>query len=420
VKPSIAVVTQAVWSGLSFLTALLLARYLSLEDFGWYAVGLAAKQLALMVLGALILIPVTVLSGSDKFNAQQITDLYKTVFKLMQCASILLLITGWLIGLIFNFPGLAFAVFIAGSLVAELHRKLNYINQNYGRDLAGGLINLVLIIAGLLAMNKFGDLSLTSVFYVFGGVNIIWAMSINRPLWYGLPKRFSAAVLLDLWRIGKWGLGSNTAGYIYSRVSTYYTLLLVGPSGVAVLELGRQMVMVVQTLTQGMANYWQPILARSALNDPLQKFLDMVWRTSINQTAIGVSIMAVMLLALPSVLPILLAGNAEGYVSSIPIAWVLAGAMFCQLLWQHPSFAVIALGKPQFGFLTRLVSAVILLPLGYFLTLNHNVMGAAWSWTLGELIILVITLIMLRKAVKANHDVRTNYAIAPDAGRHAN
>ena len=102
------------------------------------------------------------------------------------------------------------------------------------------------------------------------------------------------------------------------------------------------------------------------------------------------------------IIDMIVSEKAQEYALSARIAKILALGMIGQFLWQHLSFGVAALGKPEYGFVTRLISAVLLLPVGYWLTVNWGVTGAAWSRAVGEVFIFILSTIMLYRAAAAS------------------
>ena len=385
------VLTQGLWSGLSFLVAIIVARYASIDAFGWFAVGLAVKQLLLMPLGAVVLTPLTVTSGRHSLEALRDSRLHRNVITIFQFVSLVSLVFASLIGWIIAQPAIEFALFVVGGLAVELQRRINFINQRSDLDLFGGVINIVGVLVALLILNSASLLTVPNIFLVVGVTNLLWTITCNARHWLTFSSEFSPSELLDLWRIGRWCLASNVAGYVYAQSSTFFTLYLIGPKGVAVLELGRQLVNVVLVFVQGMANFWQPKLARSAATDDLQVFAQLVWRVTRLQTVGGAGALIILLLVIPFLLPLLVPGKEQDYALAVPTAWILALALIFQLVSQHPNFALIALGKPKADFLARLIAALILLPLGFGLIYLDSVSGAAWSRVIGEVIVMVIT-----------------------------
>ena len=393
----IGVATQPFWSGLSFIVSVLLARYMTLEEFGWYALALTAKQFFAMVLGALVLIPLTIFSGrTENMGSRAARNL--SAVAIVRVVALAGLALGIALNFIFDFPAAQFVVFVIGGLAVELQRRVNFIDDRVHEDLIGGIVSLSFIVTAILIAHMYGYLSLSAVFMVIGGMNLLWAIVSGWKLWTRwAPIAWNE--LVEMWRLGRWGLASNFTGYVYSQLYVFLTLPLVGPAGVGILELGRQLVTFVQVLILGMSNVWQPRLAKSAATDPPRTFLRLVWRMTRLQTAIGAIMLLVVLLAMPSLLPVLFPGKEDVFPLTVSIAWILAVGMICQLLWQHPSFAAIALGKPEYGFVSRLTTSLLLIPVGFALTFIYGVIGAAWTRTIGEILVLALSITMLYRAV---------------------
>jgi len=232
---------------------------------------------------------------------------------------------------------------------------------------------------------------------------ITWSMTVNYKIWYYMPERWRLTSLDSMWNIGKWSLGSNISGYIYNRASTWLTLILLGPSSVAVLELGRQLVTVIQSFIAAMANYWQPILAKLSGKESFDVYLNKMWRITFIQSIVGAAILVIALLVMPLFIQLVVVDNLDAYIVSIPIAWCFAGAMIAQLMWQHPNYTLTVFERPAYGFYAKLVSALVALPTGYLLTFYYGVIGASLAATFGEIVVLIVVLMWLRYLIKTKY-----------------
>lgn len=401
---------QAIWSGMNFSITVILAMLLGIEDFGWFSMGLTLRQFGQSVLGALILTPLTVLSGEQYRDQNESFWLRVSLTKLLQILFWILVIIAIFIASIFASPAFSFVLFVVGALASDLQRRFSYIDGDLMHDLYGGIFNMIGSLLGIYLLHISDQLSYPNTFLLLGCINLLWVLIINRKIWVVPLQGIQWEKVIQMWNMGRWGLGCNMAGYICSRISTYYTLVLLGPTGVAVLELGRQLVNVVQVFILGMANYWQPKLAHLASQNTSNIYVEKVLQATGIQTTLGIIVLALVLPILPVLIPLLFPSHIDAYMSSIPIAWITSGALVFQLLWQHMSFSVVVLGKPQFSFYTRLVAAVILIPVGYLLTDKFGIQGAAWSWTLGEGIILIIIAYAFTQAIKYKRIGELKYA----------
>lgn len=396
-----ALLAQAFWSASSFLVALYLARHLSVEEFGLYAIGVAGKMLFISILGALVISPLTVISGRYSDAAER-SRIIKSTVNVLQVASLIVLLSTLLGELWWDQPIVSFGIYVIGGITVELQRRINFIQGLVHRDLIGGAWNTVGALAGLAILEGRGALNLEIVFLILGFIGLAWVIYIGRDHWLSVPTKFDGSLAKEFWDIGRWGMGSNMFGYLYAQVSTFLTFGLIGVAGVAVLELGRQLVNFVQIIMGGMANLLHTRLAKSARHATPEVFVREVWEMSGFQTLLGTALLLPVAWASQTVIPLLVPGKEYDYALVSTVTWITAAAMICQLLWQHPSFGVIALGKPAYGFLTRATTTAILIPIAYGLTVRFGVVGAAWSRVLGEAIVLVLSTVMLYRAAAAS------------------
>jgi O-antigen/teichoic acid export membrane protein len=373
----------------------------------------AAKQLGVMVLGALILTPLTVVVGRRGGGSGESDRILRATVLLLRGVAVVGVLLSVAVWALSGWPAVELAVFVAGGLAVELQRRVNFIVNRVRHDLIGGAVMLIGCLAGPILLAAAGALTLTRAALVVGALQVGWAVVCGWRYWAAFPRTRETRALLDLWRVGRWGLASNVAGYLYAYLGLFLTLSLIGAAGVAVLELGRQLIMPVQVLLLGTANAWHPTLARSAQNDPPRRFVREVWRFTRLQSVAGGGLLVVLLIAGPSLLPLLVPGKEAVYASSPEVAWILGGAMMCQLVWQHASFGIIALGKPEYGFLTRLITVAGLAPIGYVLTDRFAVQGAAWTVLLGEAVVLVLSVALFQRAagVRRTDLLRTERAV---------
>lgn len=352
-----------------------------------------------MILSALALSPMVVIASRRIEGGKKKDALLGTIIFGFEVVSFVFIFAAAVISEFIQWPIVEFMVFLAGGLASELQRRINYIHSRIYHDLIGGAIAVMGSIGALFLIASSGSLTLSKIYLVLGLVSITWAIQSGWTYWFRPSLSFDSKGLVEIWRIGKWGLGTNLAGFVYTQASTFLTLGLIGTAGVAVLELGRQLVLPIQVFLMGTANIWQTKLARSAGKNPPYHFRSEVWQITWIQTVIGTIFLLTILTLSPYLLPWIVPGKEQVYAESQTVAWILAGAAICQLLWQHPSFGVVALGKPEYGFATRCVTSIFLLPFGYVLTKGFGVTGAAWSRVLGEFSVLTLSVIMLNRAV---------------------
>jgi len=396
---SLTVISQGVWSLLGMIVSLAAARVLSVEEFGWFTVGATGRLFLLSIAGALLITPMTVIGGGLQVQKAALQSLFDKVNGMLIPVVAVILCMTLVASLLIDVPVWAFGIYAAGGLAVELQRRIIMIEQRLGRDLLGGITNVIGVVGGYAILTLQGFMSAWGAFLVVGMVNLIWVAADKGGGWLRF-NGLGSEHWFEFWKIGKWILGNNVAGYLYNQMALFYTLALVGVSGVAILEMGRQLMAVAQVLLLGMASFWQPRLARQVYDDSPVIFVKRVWRISLGQTVLILVVIAIFLVIAPTLLEVVLPDKASSYGSAIEIAWIMGLAMLLQSLWQHVSYASAVLGKPEYGFWGRLAVVGLLLPVGYFLTATDGVNGAAWTRVLGEGAFLFFASIALHNAAK--------------------
>lgn len=400
----VSVLAQFAWSASSFAVALLLLRYLSVTEYGWFALVLAVRQFLVMLQAALVITPMTLLAGESPGQAG-------AAHKVQQLAGIITLLALLLVGLVGFYASVlpdhpsnrAAAVFLMGGLAVEHQRRLCYLNGRYLRDLLGGVLHAVLSLSLLVSLSMLGTLDLAQALLVIGLLSLAWGLlPLGGLLWrYPGPGAWSA--FAHTVRISAWMLGSNFSGYVYNRASTWYTLALLGLESVAVLELGRQIVTLAQSFIAAMANYWQPLLARLAREATLANYFRKVGRISLAQSAAGALLLLALLAFSKPLVALLAADNAVSYGAAIPVAWCLSGAVIAQLLWQHASYSLLVFRRPSHAFYAKSIAATVMIPVGYWLVLEFGLLGAALVWTIGEVLFLLLIVAFIAQLFRDQH-----------------
>lgn len=405
-KWQLAIVSQGLWSGTTFLVAIYLARHLSIEEFGFYAIVMAGKLFCISILGAVLITPLTVICGQTTDQILRQETLQGAIAALQIALAVLIIPIVSLA--LWRWGQLAFSssIFVMGGVIVELQRRINFIQDATHRDFWGGAWTLGGSLALLAALKLVDHFNLSNVLTSLGLIGLIWAIRSDWAHWVSVPPIKCLTVLKEFWRIGRWGIGSNLLGYVYSQASTFLTLGLIGVSGVATLELSRQLVAFVQIIMSGMANLWHPKLALIAKKDLPGLFIREIWKVTRIQTLVGTILVVASALASPFILPLVVPGKEQTYSMVPTVAWILGCAVVFQLLWQHPSFGVIALGKPNYGFLTKMTAAGLSIPVGYVLTSAFGVVGAAWSRVLAELLIFSVSVLAMYRVANLRANTR--------------
>jgi len=397
-KLVITLFSQAGWSGINFIVTAVMARHTDPSVFGVFGLYLAFKRGVIAFTGGALVLPLTVISSRLE-TAESDFFVHKLVNTLYIIAVIILLLV-MVVGYWFGGQFLALAVFLIGAVLLEVIRRLAYIKRRVKTDAAGAVVNCLVVLAVFYLLIKKDALSVPVAAGSMGLVYIFWGV-LSGPKIHFRKGFLTCSDVKNIWNVGSWSLASNFFAYVYSEINTFYTFLLIGSPGVAVLELGRQFVAVLQPILFGMANYFHPIIAASASRDRMDVFTGKLIKLTAAQVLIGAAVIVGMLLAGPYLLTIILGRPVKEYQNVLPIAAILGTGAILRVGWQQPGFAMITLGYPKYTFTARAAGAVLAVSIGYVLTRQMGVLGAAWTKCLGDVLILIFSTVFYIKTTRS-------------------
>ncbi|MBT8125682.1 MAG: hypothetical protein KJO81_12715 [Gammaproteobacteria bacterium] len=394
---SLSLISQLGWSASNFLITIVLVRYLTPDLFGYYGLCLAAKRGSIALTSALCVVPLTVVASQlegeerESFLGSYINSIY-LISALIFCLLILA-------ALIYGIEAVAFAIFILGGMLLECARRLGYIEGRVALDARGAILNFLITGGALLALVMVNSLSIWSAIVVIGIIQLSWCFSA-MPVRRISDGFLSLSKLRRMWDMGRWGLASNLSTYSYTEANTFYALYFLGAPGVAALELGRQLIAVLQPMLFGMANYMHPIVANSARALQISPFIKRLILLTVVQLSIAIPIVLIMVLVGPQLLDIILGRDVAQYENVITLAMIFGAAAVIRIGWQQPGFALVPLGFPSYAFYARLGGSIFAVLIGFILTKYYGVVGAAMSKLLGDVMILAATIYVMSRVIK--------------------
>jgi O-antigen/teichoic acid export membrane protein len=262
---------QALVSGTSFFTAVLIARACSHEDLGVYYLALTIVMLCLAVTCNLVSVPYTMRcnrrrgdarashAGSTLFHQLAITLI--AVVCLLMYASLLSLGVGpqslrpvsWVLAGVM--PLLLFREFV---------RRFAFAHLALRTAIAVDLAVTVLQLPGLLLAFYFHRLSVPTVYAIMGGACAVacaaWFVTMRQPM------RLSGARIIpdwrDHWSFGKWALAGQVAG-LASCLLPWMLNAVHGATATGVLGAGNTLIGLANLFVMGMANFLTPRTAHA-------------------------------------------------------------------------------------------------------------------------------------------------------------
>ena len=232
-KGLLAVLDQGLISGSNFLLAILLARWLSAEQYGAYALSFAIFVLFSFIQQGLFLEPMSVFGPSIYRNSQR--EYLGTLFWLQAALSgvaLALAIFAVVTFLrhdtgLFQMALLGMAFSAPSVLLYWFSRRAFYLQLRPGRAVGGAVLYCILLSLGVWSLLRFGLLSPFTAFLAMGVAALFTSVYQLRQL---RPILFKGKKTTDFWDVGtrhwnygRWAISGSL--FIWIPWSVYYAVV---------------------------------------------------------------------------------------------------------------------------------------------------------------------------------------------------
>jgi O-antigen/teichoic acid export membrane protein len=390
-KDTLALVDQAVVSGTSFLTTVMIGRWAGAEELGVYSLGLSLLVSGLCVQESLIALPYTIcrhraLPGTPAEYAGSVL-VHQGLFSAL--ALIVLAAAATVLSLGGGLPALAGVVWalqwvLPFALLREFGRRFAFAHLRMAEALVLDLAVALVQFAGLAWLASTGALNAVTAYSVIGA-----ACALTGAVWLYLarghfaPRRSQVRpALRQSWSMGKWLFASQ----VTLSVQAYFVhWLLAGCLGTTATGVYAACMTVVQfsnPLTLGIGNSLAPRAAHAFADGGSAALRQIVFRTTV---LVGLA-MALFCVAIfvggDELMSVLYHGQLyEGHGHTVE---VLALAMLAAALGMPASIGLAALERPEVIFKVGLVAVGLTVVLVPCLVLPWGVTGAAYGFLAGN------------------------------------
>lgn len=404
-KGGLALLDQAIFSGSNFVISILLARWLSAEQYGMYAVAFAVFMFLVTFDQALLLEPMLVFGSSiyrDCLRGYMKTLLLLhlgvslvMVFGLCTAAAIV-----YKLGPGNGLPGALVGVALAAPtvLLLWLAKRTFYLKLSPAPSAGGALLYCTLTMGGLALVNKHGHLSPLTAFLLMGLGGLGASMVLLAYLGLRLSSTQKAPSLSDAWgrhwRYGRWALGANAMMWI--PINAFYPLLSRFSGMVQAGEL-KALMNFAAPMLQACAALHTLILPYAArlLQERGSAGVSLVLRRmTLLCVSCAVPYWIVLLLFQRPVFRMLYSGRYTEIAYLLPVVALasVAGSAFF-----GPSIVLRSMESPGLIFAAVSVSSCVSVAIGIPLTRAWGLEGAVWSIVLSETLAFVAAVVLLRR-----------------------
>jgi O-antigen/teichoic acid export membrane protein len=264
-------VDQSVSSGANFITVIVLARVLSIGEFGYFVLAFTLLQLATALQTALVTRPHNVLAAARSGDAYRNYTHTAAVAQIVLAATLTLgLVLGaglaQVAGASHASTFLAAAPALASWQIQEFGRRVLYTE---GRLIAA-LVTTVVTYGGYLGFLAFlwqsDALSAVSAFQALAVAAFAGAFVAGIQLRSSLSGRVDRSCARQSWEFGRWLAAADVGYWLSSNFYVYLAAVVLGPMASAVLKAAQTLLGPVSVFQAFFLNYL-PVRFARALGD---------------------------------------------------------------------------------------------------------------------------------------------------------
>lgn len=249
VKGGLAVLDQGLFSGTNFILNLMLARWLTPNEYGAFTISFTVYIFLTGFYIAIILEPASVLGPARHMSnlSSYIRDLFKIHFIMCSILSIIMLGVGLLLlitktsNALFAFAMLGNGLSLTFTLLLWLVRRSFYIFHHPELAVIGSLVFFILSVFGVYGLHLIGAISVFKVFVIIGLASLIGS---SFSLWTG-RNLFTHApgyaltwmeILSEQWQFGKWRTIGGVLAITFGQMQTFFVAGMLGLPAVGALR----------------------------------------------------------------------------------------------------------------------------------------------------------------------------------------
>jgi O-antigen/teichoic acid export membrane protein len=407
-KGGLAIVDQGLITGSNFVLGVFLARWLSREEYGAFALGFSIFLLLGVLYQALLLEPMTVFGGSVYHEHLRCYLSALLRIHLLVALGILLVlgISAVVVGTAGQAGGLPGA--LAGAALASpcillfwLARRIFYLQLSSAFAVAAAFLYCVVFLAGLFLAHGSGLLSPFTAFLLLGAGGLLSGALLLMCLRSRLKASTIALHLQEIWKrhwnYGRWALASAGAMWIPSNI---YYLLVSSFSGVE--KAGE-----LRALMNFAAPVQQTHIALSLLLLPYAARVQrqaacagsLTWKIVLLCVSGAVVYWVMVVLLSPE--PVFRLLYSDKYLDVVPLVPIVGLASIIGSAFFGPAIALRAMESPKSVFVAQCVSSLFCLTFGVPATWALGVRGAVWSMVISEALAVVVVVFQLRSKVRS-------------------
>lgn len=396
---------QAIVSGFSFLSSVILARYLGIQGFGIYSIGWLGVMIASSINQPLIITPMQTLSNKRSAEDRSVY-LQALIFKQLLFAAAMailafaavqfmsLVLHDWKVASIrFAFPLAVFAY-----LLQDFFRRYFFVMDKPEKAILidfiayGGVVISAFMVHFFHSMDAQFVLLLTAIFFLYAALTALLALPGLVFNWNHIK-----AVILEHWDFSKWLTATAVLQWFSGNLFIIAAGAILGPVAVGATRMAQNIVGITHVLFLAMENIIPARASAHMRKEGPEGMLRYLTKFTWQMGAITVSI-----LTLISVFSYKIINTCYGQ-EFVGYQHILIG--FCMLyvivfLGYPFRYAIRTIEKTSVIFVSFIVSSIFSLLTAYPAIRLFGVSGVVGGLMINQLITLFIYLWFLRKELR--------------------
>lgn len=406
-KGGFAILDQGLISGSNFLLSILLARWLSAEQYGAYAVAFGFFVLLSLVYNCLVLEPMAVFGGSSYHGSLRgylgsLIWIHVAFSAAIATAFGASTFAAWRMS-----PGGGLGGALGGVTIASpcvllfwLARRSFYLELSPAKSALGALVYFGLSLSGMFGLYHWGILSSFSAFVLVGFAALItsfYLLIVLRMELANQPFAHSTKTVWGRhWRYGRWALGGAVASWIPANI--YYPLLssFGGLAHSGQLKALMNLTLPVEQVKMALGLLFIPYAARTLEHEGREGAKSLSRRMTLVSLSVAVGYWAVILIFKGSVFHLLYSGRYSEVTALVPLA------AFGSIAWCGSfgsSIALRAMESPASVFAAFSMATVLSLVIGIPAVWRFGVAGAVWGINTSDVLSWILLVWLLQQKV---------------------
>jgi len=404
-KGGFALLDQGLASGANFILSILLARWLTPEFYGTYAVAFGIYVLLTMIHGSLVLEPMTVFGGASyryclRSYCRSLLWTHLAiafvVFLVVGSSAAVTHSLGWGGGL----PGALLGVGLASPslLLLLFARRAFYLEMSPAQAATGSALYCALMLGGLFVAYRYTVLSPFKVFLLLGAAALLadalLLFRLKSTLQPGGPAPAFSEISRRHWRYGRWALASCLATWTPTYI--FYPLLSTF-SGMAQSGELRSLMNFFSPLDQtlsALSLLFLPYAARVNMEQGRQGLI-VLTRNIVILSVVGTALYWGLIIKFHApVFRLLYSGKYSHVAYLLPV--LALGSIFWGASY-GPAIALRAMESPSSVFTAYFATALISVVVGVPATRYYGLKGAVWASNAAEAASFIVIVVLLRR-----------------------